>query len=404
MAENLILALYSLSLYMLVSRLTPKKAFFSGFVAISFYATKYASVTLTLTFFLLYSIKIFLNLIPKFKGGKNAFIIPLIFSLSTFIAFLTFFLIDSLTRGNNILLQLLDHFTPLIATQPSSENFVQSSSWFSFIYFNEHFWLYLNAIAGNPMRFLWDFTPLVPKYIALPALFGILLGIFLKETRLISFALLLFILIPTIAISPFYTADARYIYHVIPTLLTGFGLLLIIIYNFFKKNKLRRFFYVFLISLFIFYAANNFYRLKYQAVLNLKYAETPWYYISVKKTNEFFDKNIKAADQKPYLISALPPYFIDFYTNNQYILLPLSNEQEFRKRFNQVFGEDDYSDLFLLYGRKLKAGYSVYLSNSGLGNEGYLRETFKKIVDQFNAAQIYSGCFETCNIYKLKSP
>lgn len=398
MAENLILLLYSIGLYLLISKSSLKNAFAAGFLSISFYATKYASVSLMLTFILFYFVKTSLGLLNKRRGYLQ---ILTVFGLSVFVGLSIFFILDYLIRGNNIFFQLLEHFNPLVKSQisqtPSQPN---NSSWFSFMYFNDHLKIYLGAIIGVPMRFLWDFTPLIPKYIGLFGIIGMLMNILIDGHRFISIALLMLILVPTIAISPFYTADARYIYHAIPSLLAGFGLFLMFTHNIFVHFRMKKIFFILLISLFIFYTANNFYRLKYQIVLNLKYAETPWYYISVKETNNFFREVSSDTNQKKYLISALPPYFIDFYSNDSYILLPLSNEQEFRKRFNVVFGGDDYSNLILLYERKLKEGDTVFLSSSGL-SEGHLRDTFKKITEYFDTQKVHSGCFDACNIYRL---
>ena len=68
MAENLVLTLYSIGLYLLVSKLTLKNAFFAGTVGISFYATKYASISLTLTYLFIYAFKVFLSLIPELRN------------------------------------------------------------------------------------------------------------------------------------------------------------------------------------------------------------------------------------------------------------------------------------------------------------------------------------------------
>lgn len=398
MAENLILLLYSIGLYLLISKPSLKNAFVAGFLGVSFYATKYAGVSLTLTFLLFYFVKTSFNLLNKRSKGLQ---VLAAFILSTIVGLSIFFILDYLIRGNNIFLQLLEHFNPLVKSQISqTPSQPSNSSWFSFMYFTDHLKVYLGAIIGIPMRFLWDFTPLIPRYIGLFGIAGILVSMLVNKYRFIGMALLMLILVPTIAISPFYTTDARYIYHVIPSLLAGFGLFLMFTHNLFVRLRMRKIFFTFLISLFIFYAANNFYRLKYQIVLNLKYAETPWYYISVKETNNFFREISSGTSQKKYLISALPPYFIDFYSNGLYTLLPLSNEQEFRKRFNVVFGEDNYSDLILLYERKLKEGNAVFLSSSGL-SEGYLRETFKKITEYFDTQKTHSGCFDACNIYRL---
>lgn len=416
MAENLVLTLYLIGLYLLVSRLTIRNAFFAGVIGISFYATKYASSSLTLTYLFLYFSKVFLNLIPEFRNfnlnslwqnpnkflkRKYIFSVPLSFILGSGSALLLFFFIDSLVRGNNIFSQLLEHVGSLVVSKTSSGSTSAPEGWFSFGYFKEHLLIYLNALLGNQMRFLWDYTPLTPKYIALPAIAGIIISLFKSQKKFLSFALMFFILVPIIAISPFYTTDARYIYHVIPTLLTGFGLFLVFIYNLLERLKLKKAFYMLLIALFVFYCVTNFQRLKYQIALNLKHSETPWHYMSVKNFNNYFQTGSIDPYDKPMLITALQPFYIDFFSNSNYTLLPLSNSQEFYRRAETVWGPNDYSDFITLYTKYLKGGREVYVSNAALGNGGFLYNGFNAIKDNFILEEVKNGCFDSCNIYKL---
>lgn len=426
MAENLILTLYLIGLYLLISKLTLKNAFLAGLVGISFYATKYASSSLTLTYLFLYCFKIFFSLIPEFRNFslysfirnpnkflnvKYIFSVLLVFVLGSSFSLLLFFFIDFLVRGNNIFFQLLEHVGSLVVSQTSQGSNSQSESWFAFRYFKEHLLTYLNALMGNQMRFLWDYTPLAPKYIAIPAIAGILISLFMSHKKFLSFALLFLISIPIIAISPFYSTDARYIYHAIPTLLIGFGLFLIIVYNLLIRYKLEKVFYVLLISFFVFYSVSNLQRLKYQIALNLKHSETPWYYMSVKNFNSYFASAKRApADfqtktnqscDKPILITALQPFYIDFFSNSNYKLLPLSNGQEFFKRAEIVWGPNDYSDLIALYTKYLKEGRELYVTNAALGNEGYLHNGFNIVKENFIMDEVKKGCFDTCNIYRI---
>lgn len=415
MAENLLLTLYLIGFYLFISKLTPKNAFLAGLTGISFYAAKYASSSLTLIYLLLYSCKIFMNLVPELKNfklepfrqnpkkllKKKIFFILLSFITGAGLSLLLFFIVDSSIRGNNIFLQLLEHIGSLAVSQTAFGTTSQSGGWFSLGYFKEHLLIYLNALAGNQMRFLWDNTPLTPKYIALPAISGILISLFTAKKKFLNFALLFFILIPIVAISPFYTADARYIYHVIPTLLLGFGLFLTLINNLLIRYKLEKVFYVFLILLFIFYAGTNFQRLKYQIALNLRHSETPWNYMSVKNFNNYFQTLPSGTKGKPILITALQPFYIDFFSNSNYKLLPLSKGQEFFNRAETVWSPNDYSDLITLYRKYLKEGKEMFVTNAALGNQGYLHNDFSLIKDNFLVDEVKKGCFDTCNIYKI---
>lgn len=136
-------------------------------------------------------------------------------------------------------------------------------------------------------------------------------------------------------------------------------------------------------------------------MLNIKYAETPWYYISVLKLNEYF-KDYPTSKKEPVVISAMIPYYVDFYSNKQYALLPLSLNQEFRTAREAAWGKFDYSDLIMLYTKIIYSGHEVFVHNYGIGNEKPLQEDFKKIQDNFILIKVQDGCFDACNIWKLK--
>ena len=84
--------------------------------------------------------------------------------------------------------------------------------------------------------------------------------------------------------------------------------------------------------------------------------------------------------------------------------MPLSYEQEFRgQEVRQiVWGPNDYSDLPKLYTKYLKEGFNLYVSRSGLGNEGYTNRDFNTIVKEFNTELVLQGCYDQCNIYRVK--
>lgn len=409
MAENLMLPLYLISLYLLVSKVTTKNIILASIIGIGFYATKYANLILTITFLILYLTKILITIYKTPKKIKLSFTfenekptLPAVFCLSTFLAFSVFFSIEFLTKGNNILYQVYELIAPIFAAAPRGDGGVVApvQSWFSLSYFSKNFPIYINAIMGNPMRFLWDFTPLVPKYIALPALIGILAGILIKGFKFFSFSLLLLILTPIIFISTFYSTDARYIYNSLPSLLTGFGLFLNFIYLALKQKKLEKFFYLLLIVFFLFYAFTNLYRIKYQIALNLKHTETPWYYISARTFNDYFS-SLSKTEKPPTLITALPPYYVDFYNHSGFRLLPLSREQEFTKVKEIVWGDNDYSNFVKLYSAYLERGEDLYVTNAGLGGTGYLNRDYDLIKNNFTLTKVKDGCLDTCNIFRL---
>lgn len=401
MADNLIIPLFLLAVLLLLEKNTPKRVLMTGLLAVGFYATKYAAVPLAAAMLLLCELKILLS------DEKQKIRFSAILLVSFLAAFVLFFGFEYLTKRTNIFESISTLFMPLFSevTKISSGiPAVSSNSWFSLDYFPKNFKDYLGAITGHRMRFLWDSTPLVPKYIAVFGLFGLFFGLFTRKFRFIAICLLVFLFSQIVFMSAFYSTDGRYIYHAIPVILIGFGLFLTIIKDFLfiqKAKNLKIVFYLFLAVFFTGYLTTCFSRLKYQVSLNIRHTETPWYYVSIEEANKYFDSSPENNNKKPILISALPPYYVDYFSGNRYLLLPLSYNQEFPKEKEIVWGPQDYSDLIKLYSKYLNKGYEVYVSNYGLGNEAYLHADFDKINSNFTLVKVHEGCFNACNVFKL---
>lgn len=404
MAENLTLTLFLVGLFLLTSKMSVRNSILTGILVVSFYGAKYANITLSLVFGVSYLGKIIMETYPEIlkKQPVKKNIRPFLFFLLSGAGTLSlFFLAEYLIRGSSVFEKIQYLMMPLFLTdRGNAAKIVAANPWFSYTYFNKNFDIYSKALLGEPMRFLWDFTPLLPAYIAKMSLAGLIIGLFVKGWRFVSLYLIGFIILPVIFLSTFYTADARYIYHVIPAMLCGLAIFFSVIKKLVDRKKLTRVFYIFLGVFFILYAVSNFPRIKYQAALNLRHAETPWNYLSVRNFNEFFsaDNNFP---EKPVLITAMPPYYIDFLSNSDYKLLPLSTEQEFSNSRNIVWGEEDYRDFLKIYEKYLKANRKVYVTNAGLGNHAFLYRDYNKIKDSFNVKLVKEGCLNTCDIYEL---
>lgn len=398
MAENLLLPLYLTSILLLISGINKTRVIIVGFFSVALYITKYASVPLSAVLIFLYGVKILVG-----AGGIKAKSFLLIVLATGFLsAFSLFGYYEYFFKKVLIITPLLNFFA-VFFPHPSNNIVSQSSNtWTSVSYMKNNLMTYWSALNGGSMRFLWDSTPIVPKLVGSFGLIGIISGLFVQKHRVFALALALFIALEILFMSTFYTNDARYIYHVIPSLILGFGLLLNNIYQKINAHNLKIFFYAVLILFTINYLFGNSIRFKKQIMLNLKYAERPWYYISVKNINEYFAQNSQIGDKKPIVISALPPYYVDFFSTKSYTLLPLSADQEFRLVKYEAWGKNDYSDLLKLYSEKLRMGYPLYLSKYGLGNERYLQIAFAKVLENFKSAEVKKGCYETCNLYKLE--
>ncbi|EKD90116.1 MAG: hypothetical protein ACD_32C00014G0009 [uncultured bacterium] len=403
MAENLTLTLYLAAIFFLLSKTTKVNNLLMAVLVVGLYATKYANIATSISLIFLFFGKVFFGNLTTNQKIKQMFS-NLIFLIVFFLALGIF---EGFTQGNNIFSQILGHLDSIYKSVPKSDiplsKTAVTSSWFGVGYIRDNLPLYINSLLGMPNKFLWDNTPIIPKFIGITGVIGIFASITRKNFSMFSLALFLSVFSSVIFMSTFYSFDARYIYIAIPALIFGFGLFLTSVEN--RISMEKKFIFKSLIFLFlIFYLVTNFVRIKSQISLNLKYAETPWYYISILKSNEYFTKDTVINGKKPILISALPPYLVDYYTNGNYTLLPLSYGQEFRdlELRQLVWGPNDYSNLPKLYKKYLSEGYSVYVSRAGLGNEGYTNRDFNKIVEEFNTDLVLSGCFDQCNIYSVK--
>lgn len=399
MAENLTLTLFLISVFLLLSKPVIVNQILLAALAIGLYATKYANISLTFTIIFFSLGKIILEKIVLKQ--KIKLMLPLLVAVFLFFAVLAAF--EGITKGNNIFTQALEHLSSIERSVPKNNTpseTISASSWFGIQYVRHNLPLYINSLLGAPNRFLWDHTPLVPKFIAIAGLVGIIGSIFSKKYRFLSQVLLFSLSATVMFMSTFYSFDARYLYIAIPTLLIGFGLFLMDLENKILKKK---FFFILLIFVFIcIYLISNFTRIKSQISLNLRYAETPWNYVAVLKMNEYFSADKIKSEKKPVLISALPPFLIDYYSNGNYTLLPLSYEQEFRGIKETVWGPNDYSNLPKLYKKYLNEGYEVYVSRAGLGNESYTNRDFNTIIAEFDTKLVLRGCYDQCNIYSVK--
>jgi hypothetical protein len=401
MAENLTLTLFMAGVYLLLIPVTGVTTACAALIAIAFYMTKYASIPLTGFFFLSYLTKIYgdqLTAHKKKKNGKYYFILVLV-SLSLFLLYSWW---EWATKGSTLLVSLMSALLPHAKIASSSA----SGVWFSISYVKTYLPSYLRAIAGGvPMHFLWDTTPIVPFYVGLPALFGLGMGLISRKTRLLSSSLIAMLFSSIVFMSTFYSQDMRYLYHAIPTLLIGFYLF----WSYLGEEAPRALKYpnlqgyiVGAVSLFfLFYVLINAIRLKSAIMVNVKYAETPWYFISVLELNSYFSKPLQTDEKEPVVISSMIPYYIDFFSNGNYSLLPLSLSQEFRAARSAAWGDFNYTNLLTVYHKVLQAGYPLYVDNYGLGNEQPLHADFMKIQDAFTLTLVHSGCYNVCNIWQL---
>lgn len=389
MAENLLLPIFLLSVLMLQQ----KKISFNlsvvvGILATSFYATKYAFAPLTVVFPVIYLIRLFTqNISLREKVAHTSFLaIPAGLIMVNLV-------------GLEQLLNVINEATNGSLDSSSADNVTSGGGYFSKSYFFKHLRGYSDALFGKSQRFLWDSTPLTERWIALPGVLGLLLSLKNKQYNWAKIWLIAATISQLLFISLFYVVDIRYVYHFLPVLLIGFGFFLQHMRKSLLKKELN--FYIFIGVIFAIYLAGSIVRLKSTVMVNLKYAETPWWYLSQLEMNRYFDQTTQL---RPILITLSAPFLTDNYTNNNYTTLPLNDQQDFRGNMPEVWGPNDYSNLIELYKQKIEEGQLVYVTNYGVSAAGHFQQSYKAIKEEFTLIEVQTGCYNLCNIYKLELP
>lgn len=399
MAENLLLPLFLFSVYIFLLPKNKWTMLLASILPVAFYATKYASMPLTISYAGMYGMKIWIEVEGK-KREKLKHVLT--YGAQTLIVFICYGMYEQVAFGRSILSSLLNVLFALLPHKAvTSVGGGSSVSWaFSPAFFVTNFPWYWKSLHGAPQRFLWDSTPMLSLSISSLGFLGLFLTLLKKNKRMLSLSLLCMLISIVLFMSIFYSPDNRYIYTAIPTLLIGLALFFNLIIHSIKIKYVQ---YVLMAIIVVFSFLQVFPKLqtlRSRASVNFKYAETPWWYVATLRMNDYFSK-LPQKDKKPVLITAMAPFLIDFYSNRSYTLLPLSPTQEFPGYREQVWGKQDYSDFDKLFASYIDKGYDVYLTNYGIGNVKELHRDFDHTKEIFNAIEVDSGCYNLCNIYKL---
>lgn len=385
MAENILIPLFLLSVYLLQTKATKLSMLVAGLVVPGFYAAKYAYVSLSGVFLLFYTVKLF----SEYKENKKSLL-----------ANSQFFLVPTLA-GSLLLFdvqQLLFFVNNLfVATSKSgaTEEKAVSTGYFSTSYLAAHIPRYASALYGKTEKFLWSTVPLLPAMQALPALIGHGLA-WTKKQSIPRVYLIVASLTQLVFMSSFYVVDIRYVFHLLPVLLLGLGFTLVFIS---KKIPSKPIFFLVTAVLLFIYLITNAQKLKSQIMINLKYAETPWWYLSIKEANTYFEKNTHT-EKAPYLITLAAPYLHDFYPSASYKLLPLHPQQDFSNFKENVWGIEKSKTLIDLYREKIK-DHSLFVTTYGTSATPSFQAAFNEIKSAFDLEEVQNGCHTTCVLYKL---
>lgn len=411
MAENLQHLLFLFGIYLLLKPISKKNALFAGFIAVSFTLVKYASFPLTATYFILYILKYVLS--SRQKSGSSLYISCAVFVATFFLVLSSYIYYDVTYKAGSFTntfrgeATLLSKQIPAPAASGTAKITTPASGWFTFGRIPLRFSQYIKAYMGGPNAILWEGTQLMPSYIAFFSVLGLICALFIPSLFYLSFSLLSLLFAQTLFMSTYSVFDLRYAYTSIPTLLIGFALFWKVVLSSIRhpglrsgtQKIIRNAILLMLFILFLFYTATHIISWKKTIMTNLKYAEVPWYYLSILKLNTDFPNTPKNNEKKPVVISSMLPYYIDFFSNKNYSLLPLDKSQDLMWFADVVWGKQDYSNLNKLYKNYINKGYPVYFFSYYKGN----RFTDKEVKKDFNLTLVSEGCFKTCNLYKLSN-
>ncbi|HSW89401.1 MAG TPA: hypothetical protein VLH19_00845 [Patescibacteria group bacterium] len=392
MAENLILPLFLSGVLLLLVPITRKTIVIMSVLSVSFYATKYASLPLTFAFPILYLIKIVTQ-----EKNKNKRIHSLIFyALFLIPTALLYVVYEFYAKKNNLIGGLIGlFFSVFIPTTRVEGTSTGANPFFSTANIATNVRAYVSWLLGDPLVILWRNVRILPKVLAIPAF----IGLFTSKVGV----QLLFLLTSVIAfMMVFYAYDGRYFIVAVPALFIGLGFFFQAVYKTVGKKTSHVLVSVVILLVLLGYLASIAKDVRFAVALNLKYAETPWYYKSIRIFDMYLHDHVTEFSSEPVIISALPPYLIDAYAHEEFIVLPLNASQEFRSNPVAAWGSYDFQNLQGEYARLLREGHPVFLTQYGLGNEKYLHNTFDAVRAKFKNTQVATGCFNLCNVYRLE--
>ncbi len=374
MTENLSILLFCLLLYLITRIDFTKKVFYSTvIVAILLVLTRIAIIPTAITFIALGFYRLSKNIDKKTK--RSFYIIGTLIFFSLNYAFL-------LLIGKSI----FDYFLFFINETFTIKN---ELSFYNINNIGRNIVTYIRILLGSREKFLWLSNPITSFGIFI----SIMINIFLnkdkqKITKTILPILLIFLSLFTLLLT-FYLSDSRYVIYVIP--------LYIILFAFTAPTKTDTKYKLLLFILLITHIYSQTPLFKSIISENILHRSKAWQYEATKVIDQFaFNRD------KPKIITALPPHFVNAYTKNSITLLPLSYSQEFLQKKQYIWGNKiDYSNLENYYLNEVQNGETIYITNSYITHQQSVIADYEKFKDNFEFVLIQEGCLNSCNIYKL---
>jgi hypothetical protein len=397
MAESLLLPLTLGGVYALLFSPNKKTALIIPALAISFYATKFSALPLSAAVIVLFIAQIVL--VAKDREYKKR--IFGWFLLSFTIASVIYMAYEYFGRGNLVALSLAQLVFRVFSPQKviAASQGKGDGGYFSLQYVARNVEAYGRWLIGDPITILYKPLKILPKLLAIPAVVGLLISLVTKK-RWTAIVWLGTLASTILFLMTFYVADGRYFLVAIPALIFGLGLFLEWVENYFARNG-RLISEILFCLFFLFYLVTQAQRIKFDVMLNLRHSENPWYYISVRTFDNYLAEHKSEFQKEPVIISALPPYIIDFYAKQPMLVLPLSPDQEFTSHQQAAWGDHNYQDLPAEYKKYLAEGRAVFLTQYGLGNEKNLHVAYDALFQTFTLKKVVSGCYSVCDVYQI---
>jgi len=409
MAETLLLPLLLFNIWLLILPWRRWSPALAGLAVAALHGTKFAALPSMVVLFVAFIAKIWFE--PQYdqdsQDHRQAVSKLVLRARARFTPGLELFLAATvvfLALGGWKSVLSLGIIQNLVADGPTPGSSASSAvPWYSPQYFSTNITHYWRSLSGLPARFLWDMTPIVPRWVALSGWLGLGLTAVKSRYRLVAAVLIATMLVQAGVLSLYFSSDSRYILVAIPSLLIGSALFAWWWWQRHQSFAWRAGVAIVLLAVGAGYALSNAGRWRQQLAVNFKYAETPWWLVASQLLDQTMAE--QPANRRPIVITAMAPYLIDLYGRGGYDLLPLYQQQDFRGHKPAVWGsQHDYTDLEALYRSLLVSNRPVYLASYGLGNQPELKAAFASIQSNFSLELVSTGCHDLCNLYRLSLP
>ncbi|NCN06388.1 MAG: hypothetical protein GW946_00915 [Candidatus Pacebacteria bacterium] len=393
MAENLLLPIVLSLFFLLLYKPNKARAALFGALAVGTYASKYSAAPITLGFLALYV----WHIVGSNKKGR--------INLLSVLAMCALLAI-SVTQSRSIVTKGLDFFQNTIIAQVNQnipDPQARPDVWISAEYFGRNIVLYAKTLLGYTVLILWHRDSFLLQPLSILGLLGIALGIVRKSRYRFFFSSIVIILtLQIVTLSFFYSFESRYVLYLLPLQIVGVvfavRLLVEVVAKYFPRIPSSILSASVVLLILGLYALSSTQRLRHQVVLNLKYSESPWWYLSVQELNVFFSEK---GEEIPFVITIVPTYFVDYYTNANYEILPLSNQQSFENDL-YMLSKPESLELENWFEILLRENKKLFVMNYGLSAEAGYQYAFDHLEELYKVTKLTEGCYNTCNIYSLE--